>query len=104
MVMGRPVKTSTADQWWVSEWTTPHGLLRNSRNEPNFDRVPYAGKVYCASVPNGTLIVRRNGKPMVAGNCLRYLWMTWPKVAKVEGPGRTVIRGHVGPADAIGGY
>jgi uncharacterized protein with GYD domain len=29
----------------------------------------YSGRVYCVTVPNGTLIVRRNGKPMVSGNC-----------------------------------
>ena len=28
--------------------------------------------VYCATVPNGTLVVRRNGSPLVAGNCLEY--------------------------------
>jgi thymidylate synthase ThyX len=30
--------------------------------------VPYKGKVYCVKVPNGLLIVRRNGKPVVSGN------------------------------------
>ncbi len=28
----------------------------------------YAGKVYCVKVPNGLLLVRRNGKPVVSGN------------------------------------
>ncbi len=28
----------------------------------------YSGKVYCASVPNGTLYVRRNGRPVWSGN------------------------------------
>ncbi len=28
----------------------------------------YKGKVYCATVPNGTLYVRRNGKPVWCGN------------------------------------
>jgi len=28
----------------------------------------YAGKVYCATVPNGTLITRRNGYILVSGN------------------------------------
>lgn len=31
-------------------------------------RVPYSGKVACCSVPNQTLILRRNGKVFVAGN------------------------------------
>jgi thymidylate synthase ThyX len=28
----------------------------------------YSGKIYCVKVPNGLLIVRRNGKPVVSGN------------------------------------
>lgn len=32
----------------------------------------YSGEVFCATVPNGTLIVRRNGKVMVSGNCAEY--------------------------------
>lgn len=30
--------------------------------------VDYDGEVHCASVPNGLLVVRRNGKPVVCGN------------------------------------
>lgn len=30
----------------------------------------YSGMVYCVTVPNGTLVVRRHGKTMVCGNCL----------------------------------
>lgn len=30
----------------------------------------YSGMIYCVSVPNSTLIVRRGGRPMVCGNCL----------------------------------
>jgi thymidylate synthase (FAD) len=33
---------------------------------------PYAGKVYCATVSTGALLVRRNNKPMVSGNCLEH--------------------------------
>ena len=32
-------------------------------------RRPYAGYVRCVTVPNGTLVVRRGGRPMVCGNC-----------------------------------
>jgi DNA-directed RNA polymerase beta subunit len=31
--------------------------------------IPYEGTVYCTQVPNGTLVVRRNGKIVVSGNC-----------------------------------
>lgn len=34
-------------------------------------REKYNGKIYCATVPNGTLYVRRNGKPFWSGNCAR---------------------------------
>jgi len=37
-------------------------------------RVNYSGRVYCATVPNGTLIVRRGGKTFIAGNCMVYAW------------------------------
>jgi len=35
--------------------------------------VPYSGKVYCASVPSTYLVVRRNGKVCVTGNCFNQL-------------------------------
>ena len=35
----------------------------------------YKGKIYCVEVPNGTLIVRKNGFPILSGNCQ---W--WTKV------------------------
>lgn len=75
---------NTKDQYWVREWTCPKGHLRDSKNNPNYKTVEYNGTVYCASVPNGTLIVRRNGKPMVAGNCLRYMVMYEPQYVKVK--------------------
>jgi hypothetical protein len=31
--------------------------------------VPYKGKVYCVRVPSGNIIIRRNNKVMVTGNC-----------------------------------
>lgn len=34
--------------------------------------VDYDGMVYCATVPNGTLICRRNGRSFIAGNCRVY--------------------------------
>lgn len=46
--------------------------LSDWRRKPNFETVDYAGRVYCATVPNGTLIVRRGGKMIVCGNCEVY--------------------------------
>ena len=101
------------DQWWVIERKLPLAYLRDSQNNPNFYTVPYEGPVYCATVPNGTLIVRRNGKPMVAGNCMRYLVMSGLEVATTRE--RALTRrfqrrgGWVGAqqsrfGDAIAGY
>lgn len=33
------------------------------------ETVKYDGRVYCVEVPNGTVIVRRKGRPMASGNC-----------------------------------
>lgn len=38
------------------------------RNEESFYTQFYTGKVYCAEMRTGLLIVRRNGKPMLSGN------------------------------------
>jgi thymidylate synthase (FAD) len=34
--------------------------------------IPYEGNVYCATVSTGALLVRRNNKPVVCGNCLEH--------------------------------
>lgn len=36
------------------------------------ETVQYDGMVYCATVPNGTLVVRRKGKMCIVGNCANY--------------------------------
>ncbi len=42
-----------------------------SRKKQYINEVDYNGKVYCMTVPNGTLYVRRNGKPFWSSNCQR---------------------------------
>lgn len=37
--------------------------------------IPYSGKVYCVRVPSGNIVVRRNGKVVVVGNC--HCLSTW---------------------------
>ncbi|MGF3022650.1 terminase gpA endonuclease subunit [Methylobacterium aquaticum] len=56
-------------QYHVSETKTAAASLRRSDNSPLFSTVDYDGMVYCVTVPNGTVVARRNGKMMVAGNC-----------------------------------
>jgi len=43
--------------------------------------VNYSGKVYCATVPNHILYVRRNGKPYFCGNTSCY-WSTMSQIFK----------------------
>lgn len=38
-------------------------------NECDSSRISFNDKVYCVSVPSGNIIVRRNGKQVVCGNC-----------------------------------
>jgi replicative DNA helicase Mcm len=59
----------SSPQYHVSETTTPAAVLRRSDNTSLISRVRYDGMVYCVSVPNGTLIARRNGKAAIVGNC-----------------------------------
>lgn len=65
--------TNTKDQYWFIESKVKTAMLRDSRNTSNVYEQHYEGKVYCATVPNGTLVVRRNGKLSVSGNCARYV-------------------------------
>ena len=59
----------TEPQYWLSEITTAYSHLRRSDNTPLFSREQYRGTVHCVTVPNGTLIARRNGKTCIVGNC-----------------------------------
>lgn len=58
-----------------------HVSFSKSRNTPRInaivERVPYNGHVYCVTVPNHVIFIRRNGKTLWVGNC---------EPAKVLGP------------------
>lgn len=64
--------TNTVKQYHVHRRLSAKSSLRDSKNKPNFKTVDYDGMVYCATVPNGTLVVRRNGKVAICGNCEQY--------------------------------
>ena len=69
----------TVDRYIVTERTRPIAYLSNHDCKPNFKETRYEGKVYCAAVQNGTLITRRNGRPLISGNSLEYLvGYVWP--------------------------
>lgn len=50
-------------------------MIRSTQNYPTInkkpERVPYVGKVYCVSVPNQVILVRRKGKAIWSGNSYR---------------------------------
>ena len=61
-----------SDNWVICVWVLGVATLRNcTTGKPNY-RIEngYSGNVYCATVANGTLITRRNGKPIISGNCI----------------------------------
>lgn len=64
--------TNTRPQYHVWERSSTWACVRRGDGASCITRRPYRGMVYCASVPNGTLIVRRSGVAFVAGNCLEY--------------------------------
>lgn len=37
----------------------------------------YEGKIYCVRVPTGNIVVRRNGRPLIIGNCHLSLSKSW---------------------------
>ena len=41
------------------------------------EEVSYTGKVYCATVSTGALMVRRNGKVSICGNCIEHPQITF---------------------------
>lgn len=53
----------------------------NTVKKRQISRKLYSGKVYCLSVPNGTLFVRRNGKVAWSGNSLGVVTVNLPRLA-----------------------
>lgn len=68
--------------------------ILHSKNYVDIDKfkkvnewVDYDGKVFCVTVPNGLVLVRRNGKVHVSGNCERwekYLYAKAPEIFDME--------------------
>lgn len=54
------------DLWFVGVNVSQRATLETSRMRT----VTYDGMVYCLTVPNTTLLVRRGGVPMWSGNCM----------------------------------
>lgn len=62
---------NTVDQFWAIQNSGKRASLI-AEGKPLFRQEDYNGTIHCATVPNGTLVVRRNGKMVVCGNCFSY--------------------------------
>lgn len=56
--------TNTKDQYYVVENKLKLGSHKGSKTQSY-----YEGMVYCVTVPNSTMVIRRNGKLSFTGNC-----------------------------------
>jgi hypothetical protein len=63
-------KTVVSDRGYVLTVGQVDRLCLDRKKHIEGDR--YNGLVYCATVPNSTLITRRNGSVLVSGNCWAY--------------------------------
>lgn len=68
---GQPMKCGRR----ITSTRPGYAVTRSQRNgevrlrKESLEKVPYSGMVYCATVPNGSLFTRRNGKTLWSGNC-----------------------------------
>lgn len=59
----------TLSEYRPGHWRANITKTTKCRVEKFFTKtIDYSGKVYCATVPNGTLMTRRNNKPVFSGN------------------------------------
>jgi hypothetical protein len=70
---GREIKEENCSlQYHVTEKTTKYSYLADGDKKEKFRTVDYDGEVYCVTVPNHALVVRRNDVVSICGNCIRY--------------------------------
>jgi hypothetical protein len=70
MIGGRIIKKENCCvSYVISPWRKKTLSIERKRN---ISALPYQGKVYCATVQNGTLITRYNGTILISGNCVGF--------------------------------
>jgi thymidylate synthase ThyX len=69
---------------YVVSRKSPKPVLVNRRVP--LRKAAYDGDIFCLSVPNGTLFVRRNGRPHFSGNC----YLSFGEDSGLEGGHRTI--------------
>ncbi|UCH72099.1 MAG: GTP cyclohydrolase I FolE [Thermoplasmatales archaeon] len=74
-------KTKPAGDKWYSKLMPHHFLFRN-----------YKGKVYCVSVPKGLVLVRRNGKVAISGNCMSMRGVKKPGTLTITSAVRGIFK------------
>jgi DNA polymerase I-like protein with 3'-5' exonuclease and polymerase domains/intein/homing endonuclease len=95
VLVGRAAKVRRYDNARLTKpnWQVDVRAQVEALNCTKRSRVPYSGMVYCVSVPSSMIVVRRNNKPLVTGNC-----QNWPERGKanmrdmiVAPPGHVIV-------------
>ena len=61
------LRSNELGEWYVVRISNNKNTA--SYQQMDFKHIPYDGYVYCVEVPSGQLLVRRNNKVIVCGNC-----------------------------------
>lgn len=85
---GRLVKAENCVTQYHIHYTSNRKSIGVKQYTNNMSKIPYNDYVYCAEVPNHTLITRRNGKILISGNCdvanTYYIYLQlYPRVKKL---------------------
>lgn len=81
VLVGRAAKVRRYENERLTKpnWQVDVRAQDEALNYTQQSRVPYNGTVYCVSVPSSMIVVRRNNKPIIAGNC-----QNWPERGKAN--------------------